>query len=59
MPMPVAVQDSVFPLVCEELFLTRHGLPVWLRLRCTVMTFYDTANIKDHILVNGRMIVGW
>jgi hypothetical protein len=59
MPMPVAVQDSVFPLAWEELYLTRHGLPVWLRLRCRVRTFYDSANITDHILLNGRMIDGW
>jgi hypothetical protein len=58
-PMPVAVQDSVFPLACKELYLTRHGLPVWLRLRRTVTTFYDSANIKDHILLNGTMIDGW
>ena len=59
MPMPVAAQDSVFPLGCEEVYLTRHGLLVWLRLRRTVTTFYDSANIKDHILVKGKMIDGW
>jgi len=27
--MPAPLQDSVFPLMCEELHLTGYRLPVW------------------------------
>jgi hypothetical protein len=30
MPMPAPLQDSVCPLMCEELYLTGYRLPVWL-----------------------------